>query len=265
MLKLSFMSCIAPDWNFDRLVEVAEKLNYQGIELRVGTRQNHGLELDTQTSLVRDYKEKLTRSNLAAACLATSVLYSPGTPAQDRLEISGQIVALSQLAAELGAPLIRVSAKSFNNEIELESLAQDLRFAGEKAADYGLTIVLETTAGLTSAKKVHSVLEKVNLSNVGALWDVYHTTRSGESLSESYHLLKPYLRHLHLNQLLPQKRLLTLAQPAPPVDYPALFSLLQAGNYTNFISGEWLGVAESQAFELLKNYRQLLQNWLTTA
>jgi hypothetical protein len=59
--------------------------------------------------------------------------------------------------------------------------------------------------------------------------------------------------------------LITLSHPAPPVDYRALFSLLQAGNYNGYISGEWLGVPESQAFELLKNYRQLLQNYLTIA
>lgn len=265
MLKFSFMTCIAPGWNFDRFVEVAVELNYQGIELRVGANQNHGIEIGTPTGLVKTYKEKLTRSNLSVACLATSALYSPLNGAQDRLALIEQIEALCELGAELGAPLLRVSARSFSNETDLDRLAQDLRLGGEKAAAYGVTLVLETTAGLNSAKKVHSVLEQVKHPNVEALWDVYHTTRSGESLSESYNLLKPYLRHLHLNQLLPPKRLITLSHPAPAVDYPALFALLQAGNYNGFISGEWLGVPDSQAFELLKDYRQLLQNWLTIA
>ncbi|HEX2910856.1 MAG TPA: sugar phosphate isomerase/epimerase family protein [Chloroflexia bacterium] len=263
MLKFSFMSCVAPGWNFDRLVEVAAELNYQGIEFRVGARQNHGVELGLSSELIKNYKDKLAHANLEAACLATSILYSPQATAQHRFEINEQITVHIQLAAELGAPLIRVSAKSFNNETELESLVEDLRVAGEKAAAYGVTVALETTAGLNSARKVRAVLEKVNLASVGALWDVYHTSRSGEDLSESYDLLKPFLRHLHLNQLMPQKRIITLSQPSPPVDFPAFFSLLQAANYSGFVSGEWLGVPESQAFELLKNYRLLLQNWLT--
>src|SRR4051794_6145389 len=126
MLKFSFMSCVAPGWNFDRLVEVAVELNYQGIELRVGARQNHGIEAGTSSSVLKNYRDKLARSNLAASCLATSVLYSPLTAAQNRLEIDEQIAALSQLGAELGAPLLRVSAKSFNDEAELATLAQDL-------------------------------------------------------------------------------------------------------------------------------------------
>lgn len=262
MLKLSFMSCIAPKWDFDRLLEVASELDYQGIEFRVGASQNHGIEVGAPTGFIKNCKGKLARSNLAAACLATSIIYSPTASTQSRQETIEQITVLSQLGAELGAPLIRVSAKSFNDEVELENLVLDLRFAGEKAAAYGVTIVLETTAGLNSALKVYSVLEKMDLPDVGALWDVYHTTRSGESLSESYHLLKPFLRHLHLNHLLPPKRLLTFSQPGPQVDYQTLFSLLQAGGFTGFISGEWLGVPEPLGFELLKNYRQLLQNKL---
>ncbi len=262
MLRFSFMSCIAPGWDFGRLVEAASKLNYQGIELRVGARQNHGIEEGVPTALIENYKEKLAHLNLAASCLATSIIFSPTTSDQSRLETIARSSALSRLAAEIGAPIIRISAISFNDEAELESLTRDLRLAGEQAAAYGVTVVLETTAGLNSASKVSAVLEKVNIPAVGALWDVYHTTRSGESLSESYNLLKPYLRHLHLNQLLPQKRVLTIGQPAPRVDYPALFKLLQDGGYTGFISGEWLGIPEPMAFDLLKNYRQLLQQWL---
>jgi sugar phosphate isomerase/epimerase len=265
MFKLSFMSCIAPHWDFTRLAEVANELNYQGIEFRVGAGQKHGLEIDAPTALLKTHKEQLASLNLKVAGLASSIFFSPNFTAQQQLDINNQVIAHCQLATKIGAPVIRVSAKSFSDESELENLAQALRLAAEAATDYGITLALETTGGLTSARKVQAVLEKVALTNVGALWDVYHTTRSGESLTESYGLLQPYLRHLHLNQLTPQKRVLSLSQPAPPVDYPALFKLLGAGNFNGFVSGEWLGVAESLAFELLKNNRQLLQNWFEVA
>jgi sugar phosphate isomerase/epimerase len=265
MNNFSFMSCIAPNWDFDRLAAAASELSYQGLEFRVGANQKHGIEIDAPASLIKERQGHLTGLNLQVACLASSIFFSPNLTAQPQPDILNQVIAHSRLAAEFGAPLIRVSARAFSDETELASLVEALRLAGEAAAPYGVTLALETTGGLTSARKVQTVLEKVGLLNVGALWDVYHTTRSGETLAESYGLLKPYLRHLHLNQLTTPRRVLTLSQPAPPVDYPALFKLLQAGNFNGFVSGEWLGVPEPLAFELLKNYRQLLGGWLEDA
>jgi sugar phosphate isomerase/epimerase len=265
MIKTGFMSCIAPNWNFEQLTEVAAELGYDGIEFRVGARQQHGIELDIPPESIWAKRRQLEQKNLLASALATSIMLQSQTDPEYRVRLWAEVEQHARLAAALGAPLIRVSARAITEPDGLEILAEHLALAGEQARNYGVAVALETTAGLTSTRATVEVVQRANHSNVGILWDVYHTSRIGESLEESFRLVQPYLKHMHLNQLTAEARRLTLSRPAPTLDYPALFRLLQNGGYTGFVSGEWLGVAENQAYELLKTNRQLLKGWLESA
>lgn len=262
MIKIGFMSCIAPTWNFEQLTEVARELGYAGIEFRVGARQQHGIEPNASLDIIRAKHQQLEQKGLVASALATSIMLSSQTSSEYRAELRTEVEQHAQLAAELGAPLLRISARAVTEAGGPEILAEHLALAGEQANNYGITVVLETTAGLTSAKATAAIVQQVRHSAVGILWDVYHTSRAGESLEESFKQVQPYLKHIHLNQLTTQARRLALSHPAPALDYPALFRLLQNGGYSGFVSGEWLGIAENQAYELLKTNLQLLKGWL---
>jgi sugar phosphate isomerase/epimerase len=265
MIKPGFMSCIAPAWSFDRLTGVATMLGYAGIEFRVGAHQQHGIEPDTATGVIKAKRQHLAQQGLEASALATSIMLAAQSSPEYRADLAAEVERHARLAAEIGAPLIRVSARAVTEEGSPATLAEHLGLATEQAAKYGVVVALETTAGLTSAKATTAVVQQANHPNAGILWDVYHTSRVGESLEESFRLVQPYLKHLHLNQLSAQARRLALSRPAPVLDYPRLFRLLETGGYSGFVSGEWLGIAESEAFELLKTNRQLLNSWLEEA
>lgn len=265
MIKAGFMSCIAPGWSFERLTEVASELSYAGIEFRVGARQQHQIELDTPLEMIRAKRQQLAQKGLEVNALATSIMLASQTSPEYRAELRTEVEQHTQLAAELGAPFIRISGRAVTEAGSPEILAEHLALAGEQAKNYGITALLETTAGLTSAKSAVAIVQQANHPTVGILWDVYHTSRARESLEESFKLAQPYLKHLHLNQLTAQARRLALSHPAPVLDYAALFRLLQGNGYNGFVSGEWLGIAENEAYELLKTNRQLLKSWLEAA
>jgi sugar phosphate isomerase/epimerase len=106
-----------------------------------------------------------------------------------------KLVQHVELAHDLQAPAIRVfPGKSPETSIELaaERLAQ-----AAEVAD-GITLLVETHDLLLKGAEIAAVLSKSGASGVGAVWDVMHTWRDGESPAEAAGFLLPWLGELQL-------------------------------------------------------------------
>ena len=107
-MKLAFSTLGCPNWELEQIVETAERLGYDGVELRaVGGSLDLLGRPEFMSSNLSTTRSQFEDRNLEICCVDTScTFHSP-----DQSERSAQVdIALkhAELAAELRAPLIRI-------------------------------------------------------------------------------------------------------------------------------------------------------------
>ena len=107
-MKLAFSTLGCPNWELDQIAATAQQLGYDGVELRaVGGSLNLLDRPEFRPEKVKEARKLFADSRVEICCVDTScTFHSPS-----RVERGAQVeLALmhSELAAELGAPSIRV-------------------------------------------------------------------------------------------------------------------------------------------------------------
>src|SRR5580765_621192 len=107
-MKISFSTLACPDWTMPQIMEIAANSGYDGIELRFveGEDSLWKLAAFSATQLAAT-RRAFTDRGLTVACVDTSCrFHSPD--AKERAAAIEEGARMSDLAAELGAPGIRV-------------------------------------------------------------------------------------------------------------------------------------------------------------
>ena len=110
--------------------------------------------------------------------------------------------ALGGKICVIGSGGSRKIPDEFDFDAGYDQFAKVLSIAGDIAAEYGITIVVEPlqadeTNLINTVEQGIEIVKKVNKSNVKALADFYHVYRSGETLDAIRHN-DGWLAHLHL-------------------------------------------------------------------
>lgn len=106
-LKLSFTTWVCPEWTVAAIVDGMQTYGYDGVELRLGKGHLHGVELDSPADYLATVRKQFDASNLAVACIATSISFSN----PDIVERQKAIAAVKQslrVADAVGAPYVRI-------------------------------------------------------------------------------------------------------------------------------------------------------------
>ncbi len=106
-VRFGFMSSVAPHWNLDQLIAAANEHGYQALELRVEWGHAAGLELDTPRPQRQEARRKLIDAGIAVSALALGTRLAKVT-AEERAASVEQVARYAELAADLGAPVLRV-------------------------------------------------------------------------------------------------------------------------------------------------------------
>jgi sugar phosphate isomerase/epimerase len=128
----------------------------------------------------------LEAAGLPMVALDTSIRLASGT-AED-------VRAMLELAAEWRSPLIRV----FGGDGSPDAMAGLLSAVAPDAARLGVGVAVETHDALSSARALAGVLDRVESPAAGALWDVLHTCRMGETPEEALACFGDRLLHVHV-------------------------------------------------------------------
>ena len=105
------------------------------------------------------------------------------------------LAAHVELAKDLNVPAIRIfPGRSPETSIELaaERLATVSKIAGD------VTLLLETHDLLLRGSEIAAVLAGCGAENVGAIWDIMHTWRAGETPAEAEDALGPWLHEVQI-------------------------------------------------------------------
>jgi sugar phosphate isomerase/epimerase len=271
-MKLCFSTLGCPNWTIQEVLRAAQKYGYGGVELRGAGRQHISPEFTPLER--RDVRQRFEDAGLEIVCLTAYTRFAQ----TEASALAEQVETLKQyidLAAEIGAPLVRTFGGEYPEAVDrerlFEGMATGLREAGDYAAQAGVKIVLETHDAFCLGAVTGDVLKRTNHPAVGVLWDVWHTFRFGETLPEAYNHLQGYIFHVHLKdgQLRPERgpgehNLCLPGEGDLPIK--AVLSLLMDQGYQDWFCLEWEKTWHPELPETevaLAHFAELMQGYWT--
>ncbi|MGH2997999.1 MAG: sugar phosphate isomerase/epimerase family protein [Gaiellaceae bacterium] len=202
------------------MAAVAE-YGYDGLELRL----LDGEPLDPLAVDI-DARRVLEQSDVPLVCLDTSIeLAQP---------FDRELPAALALATDWRSPLVRV----FGGEAgDLDGIARRLQGPLARAHELDVAIALETHDAFASAKLVGRLLDLVDDQAFGAVWDLHHPHRMGESPEEVIGALGAHIRLVHVKDARADGALVPLGDGDVPVRESV--ALLAAAGYDGWLTVEW--------------------------
>jgi sugar phosphate isomerase/epimerase len=198
-MQFAFTTLGCPAWTLEQAVGAADEYGYDGIELRLIDDQIITPDL---VAANRDrIKKTFGKARVKLIALGSSSRFSMSDPTErERQEQTTR--ALIPLAAELGAPFIRVFGgnrpKGVSMDEAIENVADSLNRLAPAAEAVKVALVLETHDDFSKAADVAEVLRRVPSTSIGALWDTQPPYELGESASQVIELLGKRILHTHV-------------------------------------------------------------------
>lgn len=270
MIRVCFSTLGCPDWTWQKILDCGPAAGFDGVEIRLLAGETDLLARpEFQPSELPQRRTDLANAGFEVAVLASSVRFDYPDAAERKQQLeTGR--AYLRLAAELGAPMVRVFGDVFPDEADeaarqtiLDQVSDGLNQLGETAAELGRTVVIETHGDFAASAWMERLFQQVTSPAVGVLWDTHHPWRFyGEDPAETFARLQPYVRHTHWKDSVarPQQELKEDSRQAEeqarslmsghkPADYvlfgggefPAIdcMQLLQRAGYDGWYSLEW--------------------------
>lgn len=196
-MKLAFSTLSFDEWGMEDYAKICKKYGIDGIEIRmgsgIGTLEHTKEELDT-------YKQILDEYGLVVTDLGSSVCIRDN---DDKLY--EEFTALLPMAKALGAAGIRVFMGTFknyryqpNNPMSFEGSATLLQRICDAAAEYGISVYIETHNEFATGKELARLLKAVDRDNCKIIWDIMHPLEEDETPQETMDYLGDRVAHIHI-------------------------------------------------------------------
>ena len=240
-MKFTLNTLGAPNWSLEETAKRAREYGYAGVDLRL--LDGDVISLESVSANKSRIKSLFPANDLPVSVLATSVRLATKDP-EVRNKTLDEARAWIDLAAELGVPVIRYFAARNPPELDLEASIQAvgdmLASLSEHAQKSQVKIGVETHDEFASATVTGRAIDMAQSPAVGAVWDMWHTNRAGETPAQALDALKSRVINVHLKDA--QRaggkwQLVLLGEGDIPVK-EGLRQLKQRG-YDDYISVEW--------------------------
>ncbi|WP_171166185.1 sugar phosphate isomerase/epimerase [Streptomyces sp. I05A-00742] len=235
-MKLAFSTLGVPGLPIPDVTRLAAAHGWDGVELRAHPEEplHPGSGPAERAAAVRRFDADGVRI-LAVAGYVRAASPGPDEPVLTELD------ALVRLAADLGAPFVRVFPGAGEQPAEESdaTAARRLAWVAPLAADLGVRVLLETHDSHPRAQDTARVLGPVGHRNVGALWDVLHTWRNGEPPSVTLPTLAPHLGYVQVKDVVSEHDTAPLTLGAGAVPLAACVRELAAAGWDGWLCWEY--------------------------
>jgi sugar phosphate isomerase/epimerase len=251
----------------DEFLEKAKELGFDGVMLTA--KSPHVSVLDYDAMARKALRSKIESLGLRLVCLAG---YTDFTAGVDRagipnVEIQACYVGeLARLARDLGTDMVRVftgyERPGISFDAQYAIVLEGLKLAGERAAEYGVTLAVQNHHDIASHHDMmYWLLMEVNLPNVKAAFDLWTPTLQGlnaEQIRAAVLKMQPFIVHTTAAQYVRLPRygyddnLINFAEQeslirAVPmgqgiVDYETFFNALKEIGYQGYVGYEMCAV-----------------------
>ena len=223
-------------YTLDELLSICAKHGYQGVECRAQLGHKHGVELEAPAAQRKDIRAKFADSSVNLAGISTSCRFEFAEPEKraEQVDLAKQFV---DLAAEVGAPQIRVFGNAFpkgsDRDTVVENVGHCLREIAEHAEGSGVSCNLEMHGDFYYWEYT---LRSVQIADHPGLGIVYNCDPRETNWGPISTFLTPvaaYLRHVHMHNL-----------EATDYPYAELFRILKSLGYARYTSLECSGSSD---------------------
>jgi len=242
-VRLAFSTLGCPSWELREIVAAARDWSYDGIELRavggsldlLGRAEFGPAQLGTTLTYFED-------AGVEICCVDTSCVFHSPDPSERANQVNVAL-AHADLAAKLGAPLIRV----FPDKIQSGTTREETRdwiAAGlqETAKRVTVNVGLETHGDFARADYAAEIVRLADHPRVKVIWDVANSVAAGDTIERAARVVEPYLGHVHLRDAKPvsgAEHWLPVLAGAGRVSFADTIAALTDLNYDGFVSFEW--------------------------
>lgn len=267
-------------------LDKAKQLGFDGVMLTA--KRPHVSPLDYDVAARKALRNKIENLGLELVCLAGYTDFTAGVDKAGipNVEIQACYVAeLAKVARDLGTDMVRIFTGYERPGVPFDQqyamVVEGLRLAGQKAAEYGVTLAVQNHHDIASHHDMMCwLLSEVNLPNVKAAFDAWAPTlqgMNGEQLRTAVLKMKPFIVHTTAAEYVRLPRYHyehtltnfvqddTLMRAVPMgegiIDYETFFNALKEIGYQGYIGYEMCAVlAGGGAIENLdKTARKFLE------
>jgi sugar phosphate isomerase/epimerase len=245
LMKLAFSTLGCPNWELDQIVATAQRLGYDGVELRaVGGSLDLLDRPEFRSGRLQAARALFVESNLEICCVDTScAFHSPS-----REERSAQVESAlrhGELAAELGAPSIRVFPDKIQpgatRDETRDYICECLRQVAERMPRE-VCVALETHGDFARTEATVEIVTLVNHPRLKVIWDVANSVAAGDSIDGAGRMVQRFLSHIHLRDARPVSRSehwLPVLAGSGEVSFAETVAVIEGLNYDGYVSFEW--------------------------
>jgi len=244
-MKLAFSTLGCPDWDLETIIAAARKYGYEGIELRALAGSLDLLSREEFTaSQLASTSTYIRNEGIKICCVDTScTFHSPD--ASERINQVSIALAHAELAARLGAPLIRVFPDKIQpgaqRDATREWIAECLH-AVAKRLPAGVDVALETHGDFARAEAAADIVKLANHPKVKIIWDIANSAAAGDTIEHAGRVVQPYLAHIHLRDAKPvitSEYWLPVLAGNGRVSFSRALAVIRELNYDAYVSFEW--------------------------
>lgn len=241
-MKLSFTTLGCPDWTFERILQNAQALGYEGLEIR-------GIENTMAAEEIAQFRPENRQATLDALAAHGLTMCGFGTSVSfhdmGRYDAAiGEGMRAIEVCQRMGIPFIRVFGDAFPEgeaeEAVIDRVAGGIRTLCEYAKGRDVSVYLETHGQFNTLERIRGVIDRVPYGNFAIIWDVAHTDKVyGDDYMAFYGPMKPYIRHLHFKDHLRDEKYTLTRIGRGQIPLKGIARTLRDDGYTGFISLEW--------------------------
>lgn len=230
-MKLAVSTLGLPGEGLDRAIEVATEYGCHGLELRL--HPDTGVHAGLSATERAEARAKVEGAGLEIAALAGYVrVCEPG----DDAPVVEALLADLELAADLGAEGVRVFPRGDDPAVG----ARRLKAVSGTARDLGVRVLVETHDLMATGAALARLLEETGEPDTtGALWDLLHPWRHGESPADTLAALGPYLAYVQVKDAVSANDTTPVKMWSGSVPLDEEGELLRAAGYDGWVSLEW--------------------------
>ncbi|GAA0431271.1 xylose isomerase [Acrocarpospora corrugata] len=189
-MRLAVSTLGLPGEDLAAAIETAARFGCEGLELRLhpDTGVFAGLDAGERVAV----REAIRGRGLEVAAVAGYIRIAEAGP--DEVVIAGLRADL-ELAADLGASGVRV----FPGGTDAEAAGRRILAVAGLCRERGVRVLVETHDALPTGAAVGRLLDVVDLGDVtGAIWDVVHPWRHGETPADTCAALNGHLSYVQI-------------------------------------------------------------------
>ena len=229
---------VLKDWDLDTIITNLAAAGFEAVELRTG--HKHGVEPAMNMDQRKAVAAKFSASKVRLLSFgSTAEFQSPDD--QVRRKNVDDAKAFIELAHDTGAWGVKVRPNGLPDGVPeattVGRIAECLKELGDYGAGRGVEIWLEVHGKATQNPPVCAAIMKATKHTmVGLCWNSNPTDLVSGSIRQSFDLLRPWIKNVHINELV------------GPYPYRELFRMLRESNYERYTLCEATESKEPERF-----------------